>query len=158
MEDASSIMSGEKKEAKSKIIEERIQKFSANKYAQSSKASSLGRTIIYAIIGLIWALSYKPDSGFSAFDNIVLGIAFFLALVYLFVDISHYFADTIGYDRLSTRLESPYETDTEEILKEFSEAESLKLEKRSLLHFKCKFIFMIITVVVFVSGMILEIM
>lgn len=60
----------------------------------SSKARSVGRNLVYSIIACSWTLSYI-DKAFVPTENIKWALA--LALIYLFLDLTHYVLMTAVY-------------------------------------------------------------
>lgn len=74
-------------------------------YTQSGKVSSTSRTIIYSIIGTIWIIIYN-STPHKIEINSLLVVALIMSFIYLLLDISHYFIDTIRYRRESFRLDN----------------------------------------------------
>lgn len=64
-------------------------------YKQSSKFSTLARTLVFGIIGTIWILSYS-EQGFSPNNNWQIW-TLIVGFVYLAVDVCHYFWDSCFY-------------------------------------------------------------
>ena len=64
-------------------------------YAQSSKFSTLARTLVFGIIGTIWILSYSTN-GFNPSNNCLLW-SLIVSFLYLAVDECHYFWDSCFY-------------------------------------------------------------
>ena len=64
-------------------------------YAQSSKFSTLARTLVFGIIGTIWILSYSKD-GFTPSNNCLFW-SLIVSFLYLAVDLCHYFWDSCFY-------------------------------------------------------------
>ena len=64
-------------------------------YAQSSKFSTLARTLVFGIIGTIWILSYSTD-GFNPNNDCLLW-SLIVSFLYLAVDLCHYFWDSCFY-------------------------------------------------------------
>ena len=64
-------------------------------YAQSSKFSTLARTLVFGIIGTIWILSYSTN-GFNPSNNCLLW-SLIVSFLYLAVDLCHYFWDSCFY-------------------------------------------------------------
>lgn len=60
----------------------------------SSKARSVGRNLVYSIIACSWTMSYVNNS-FVPTDKIKWALA--LALIYLFLDLTHYVLMTAVY-------------------------------------------------------------
>lgn len=66
-------------------------------YAQSSKFSTLTRTLVFGIIGTIWILSYSTN-GFTPSNNCLLW-SLIVSFLYLAVDLCHYLGDSCFYRR-----------------------------------------------------------
>lgn len=64
-------------------------------YSQSSKFSTLARSIVLGVIGTIWVISYTHN-GFVLATNWLLA-SLISSFVYLAMDIIHYFSDTCFY-------------------------------------------------------------
>lgn len=131
-------------------LKEAIKDCSEYKYSQSSKVSSLGRTIIYAIIGLVWAISYTPNEGFYLQNNL-LAIAFYCALFYLILDLAHYFIDTIAYHSIAHRLERGVGSKNS-LVKE-SNKRMRRIEISSFCFLVCKFFLILVISSLFLLGM-----
>ena len=118
-------------------------------YSQSSKFSSLSRTIVYSLIGVIWIVSYT-ETGFMLPNNTLLG-ALILGFIYLSVDIIHYFCDTCFYRSATSFLqENP-------LSKEMIEYHNKRMRKNGLRSFRwiiAKFSLLLIFVFIFFIGFI----
>ena len=132
------------------LFEKEIKECAGHKYAQSSKVSSLCRFIIYAILALVWPLSYVSNKGFN-FTNIFLIIALLGSLAYLLLDIIHYFTDSVAYHSLAMTLQKG--DGDEQCLRWYYEVQSEKIGCRSSRFLTCKFIFMLVISVFFITGM-----
>ena len=64
-------------------------------YSQSSKFSSVSRTLVFGVIGTIWFLIYTD--GRLSVPNICLFISLVLGLIFLLVDVIHYYLDSVSY-------------------------------------------------------------
>lgn len=72
-------------------------------YQQSSKFSSVSRNLVLGIIGTIWVLTYAD--GKLSIPNKYLLCSLILGLLFLLVDVIHYFWDAISYQREIYRLD-----------------------------------------------------
>ena len=140
---------------KSPYLNDELKSCSTYKYSQSSKVSSLARTIVYAIIGLIWTFFYSPNDGFSI-KSTYLFVVFCLALLYLVLDITHYFVDTIGYHKMAYELEQSGKD--EEILQKYYAEQSKQIERNSLVLFIIKYCFALSLAIAFSIGILIEIL
>lgn len=66
-------------------------------YSQSSKFSDASRGLIIGIIGTVWIMSFKENV--ILFANKLVFISFIFGLIYLAVDVIHYYSDTLSYYR-----------------------------------------------------------
>ena len=64
-------------------------------YSQSSKFSSLARSLVLGVIGTIWVISYTHN-GFVLATNWLLA-SLISSFVYLAIDVIHYFSDACFY-------------------------------------------------------------
>lgn len=64
-------------------------------YSQSSKFSKAARALVLGIIGAIWMVSYEDGNFF--FANIFVFISLFFGLLYLCIDVLHYYLDSRSY-------------------------------------------------------------
>ena len=128
-------------------IEEKQKECQEYHYSQSSKVSTLARTIVYGIIGTLWILIYS--------DNIYrepclwIKIALGLSFSYLLMDLAHYFWDSCNYRKEYFRLEQ--ERNRDGILHRHEEYMD-GVSKRSFLLLKVKFISVFIISIVFLIG------
>lgn len=72
-------------------------------YAQSSKFSSVSRNLILGIIGTIWVITYSD--GNLKISNYWLFGSLIVALLFLLVDVIHYYWDTISYHNEQYKLD-----------------------------------------------------
>ena len=112
-------------------------------YSQSSKASSLSRTIIYGIIGTCWILIYA-DNEFHE-PCILLEIALASSFIYLLLDLIHYFTDSCSYRKEYFRLNDDLTADRHEKYMD-------KVSKRSFYILIMKFGLAIVIAVIFIIG------
>jgi len=75
-------------------------------YAQSSKVSTLARTIVYGIIGTIWVIVYSSSTKQLELPCTILMICLASCFVYLLFDMIHYFADAVCYREESFRMDN----------------------------------------------------
>lgn len=140
------IMDGNPRE----LFEKEIKECAGAKYTQSSKVSSLCRYIIYAVLAMVWPLSYESDKGF-VLTNVFLIIALLGALLYLLLDIVHYYTDSIAYHSLAMTLQKG--NGDEQCLRWYYEVQTEKIGCRSTRFLTCKFVFMLVVAACFVAGM-----
>lgn len=120
-------------------------------YKQSSKVSQLIRNIIYAIIGTIWVMIYK-DPGVQS-PGAMLTLTLGSCLLYLLVDLIHYFADACSYRVETFRLDR--DCNREGIL--FRHEEYMdRVSKRSFIMLCVKFGLIILIAVIFVWGILAQ--
>lgn len=74
-------------------LDDLIKSSNNSKYNQSSKLSDICRYWMYALIGIIWSMSYN-DHQFVIKDSWVLS-AFTFAIAFHIIDIAHYLSSTI---------------------------------------------------------------
>lgn len=87
-------------EERKEKLQEETQQFM---YAQSSKFSSVSRSLIFGILGTIWVLTYKE--GRMTIPNDFLLSSLMLCLLYLFSDVIHYYTDSRAYKKELYRLD-----------------------------------------------------
>lgn len=112
-------------------------------YAQSSKFSTLARTLVFGIIGTIWILSYSTNR-FNPSNNCLLW-SLIVSFLYLAVDLCHYFWDSCFYRSEYFKFEKE---------KDISEHDS-RMSKRSQLSYRAiwiKFIIFIFVCGLFIWG------
>jgi len=132
------------------LFEKEIKECAEYKYAQSSKVSSLCRYIVYAVLALVWPLSYESDQGF-VLTNVFLIIVLLGSLLYLLLDIVHYYTDSIAYHSLAMTLQKGKED--EQCLRRYYEVKSEKIGRRSTRFLTYKFVFMLVIALCFIAGM-----
>jgi len=121
-------------------------------YQQSSKFSSVSRSLIFGIIGTIWVLTYAE--GKIHVPNYWLLFSLISGLLFLLTDVIHYFWDSMSYQRELYRLDK-YECQEE--LDKIHEKIMDKINKRSNGFLVVKFIILIISSVLFTCGLYLKI-
>lgn len=118
-------------------------------YDQSSKFSSVSRTLIFGIIGTIWVITYSE--GMLHIPNYGLLISLIFGLLYMLTDVFHYFLDSVSYHKEIYDLDN-YER--QEDLDKIHEPKMDKINKRSYLFLIIKFVILIIAAVLFTAGLI----
>ena len=73
-------------------------------YSQSSKLSSVSRNMIIGILGTIWVMTYSE--GKMTIPNPYLFYALLASLLFMALDVFHYFWDSISYHRQQYKLDS----------------------------------------------------
>lgn len=121
-------------------------------YQQSSKFSSVSRSLILGIIGTLWVLTYTE--GKLRVPNFWLLSSLIGCLLFLFVDVIHYFWDSMSYQCELYRLDK-YKTQKE--LDEDHEDIMDYINKRSNCFLVAKFIILIISSWLFAYGLYLKI-
>ena len=112
-------------------------------YAQSSKFSTLARTLVFGIIGTIWILSYSTN-GFNPSNNCLLW-SLIVSFLYLAVDVCHYFWDSCFYRSEYFNFEKE-----KEILKHDERME--ERARKSFNSLIAKFAILIIICILFIVG------
>ena len=118
-------------------------------YSQSSKFSSVSRSLILGILATIWVFIYTD--GKLSITNKVLLYALIAGILYLTIDILHYFLDSISYHREQYRLD---EFKTTEDLNERHEPFMDGVNKRSYAFFITKFVVLCLTSILFITNVI----
>ena len=128
-------------------------------YSQSSKVSSIARTVVMGIIGTVWVLIYSDSTRSFNADNINLLIVMSLCFIYLLVDIGHYFRDAVAYRRESLRLHPEDECYQDRDI-DWGEYESRMVgyTECSYRWFVTKFVFLCVISVYFITIMIIMIL
>lgn len=65
----------------------------------SASASTIGRNIIWALVGTVWFLIYNKEDGKVFIPNGWIGFSFFLSFVYLSLDYFQYVLNTLIYQK-----------------------------------------------------------
>ncbi len=118
-------------------------------YGQSSKFSSVSRSLIFGILATIWVFIYTD--GELSITNHVLLYALISGILYLVIDILHYFLDSLSYHKEQYRLDKYSNTeDIDNLHEPFMDS----VNKRSFGFFITKFIVLSITSVLFITNII----
>lgn len=119
-------------------------------YSQSSKFSSVSRNLIFGTMGTIWAFSFT--NGEITINNVYLMIALLLCVLYLMLDVIHYYTDTNSYNKEQYNLDN-YKDD-----KELNKHEKTmdSINKRSNRFIVWKFRVLIVTSIMFVIGLLCQ--
>lgn len=115
-------------------------------YSQSSKFSSVSRNLIFGAMGTIWAFSFT--NGEITINNVCLMIALLLSVLYLFLDVIHYYTDTNSYNKEQYNLDK-YKND-EDLVKHEKTMDSIN--QRSNHFIVWKFRVLIVASLMFVIG------
>ncbi len=95
-------------------------------YSQSSKLSSVSRNLTFGILGTIWVMTFSE--GKMTIPNPYLFYALLTSLLFMVVDVVHYFWDSISYHQQQYELDK-YTTDKE--IDKIHEGKMDKINKRS---------------------------
>lgn len=133
-------------EEKRQKLQDETQDF---KYQQSSKFSSVSRNLVLGIIGTNWFLTYVD--GKLRIPNIYLFISLLLGLMFLFVDVIHYFWDSMSYQKELYSLDK-YKTKQE--LENKHEPRMNAINKRSHKFIIAKFVLLLTASAFFFIGLI----
>ena len=117
------------------------------KYSQSSKFSSVSRTLVLGIMGTTWILTYTD--GKLYIPNLYLSASLFICLLFLLVDVIHYYSDSISYQRELCKLD---QYRTVEDLDKTHEKTMNTINKRSNRFIVAKFWILICASVLFFIG------
>ena len=118
-------------------------------YQQSSKFSSVSRNLVLGIIGTNWFLTYVD--GKLRIPNRYLFASLLLGLIFLLVDVIHYFVDSVSYQKELCSLDK-YETEQE--LESKHEPEMDQINKRSHWFIIAKFVLLVFASALFFFGLI----
>lgn len=118
-------------------------------YSQSSKFSSVSRSLVFGILATIWVFIYTD--GELSITNQVLLYALIAGVLYLTIDILHYFLDSISYHKEQYRLD---EYRTIEDLNDRHEPFMDVVNKRSYAFFITKFVILCLTAIFFITNVI----
>ena len=116
-------------------------------YSQSSKLSSVSRNLIFGILGTIWIMTYAE--GKLTIPNPQLFYALLFSLLFMAVDVLHYFMDSISYHRQQYKLDT-YKTDEE--LRYIYDRDMDGINKRSHRFILWKTIVLTLASIIFVWG------
>lgn len=117
-------------------------------YSQSSKFSSVSRSLIFGIIGTIWVITYSD--GHMRIPNWALLFSLLAGLLFLFSDVIHYYSDSVSYEDEQNRFDN-YKTP--EDLDNKHEPEMDRINKRSHIFINIKFVILIICSILFIVGL-----
>ena len=118
------------------------------RYSQSSKFSSVSRTLILGIIGTIWAIILKSENG--SVCHPLLTTSLLLAIAYLVCDVQHYYQDSKNYFERQFQLDkAATNADLER-----HDSEMDDLSKKSQNYVKWKYRLLRISVMAFILGII----
>ena len=141
------------KQRKDKMFEEKKEKLQKETqeymYAQSSKFSSVSRSLIFGIIGTIWVITYTE--GQLCIPNFALFISLLSGIVYLVIDVIHYYTDSKSYEDEQNKFDS-YKK--QEDLEETHENEMNRINERSHSFIKYKLAVLAICAILFFYGLI----
>ena len=142
----------EAKQRKDKKFEEKKEKLQKETqeymYAQSSKFSSVSRTLIFSIIGTIWVITYSE--GQLRIPNYALFFSLFFGIVYLIIDVFHYYTDSKSYEDEQNRFDN-YEK--QEDLDKKHEEEMNRINERSHRFIKFKMTILVVCSILFLFGL-----
>ena len=136
----------EKKQDRKQELLDETQNFM---YQQSSKFSSVSRNLVLGIIGTIWFLTYVD--GKLSIPNPWLFCCLLLGLLFLLIDVIHYYWDSISYQSELYQL-NEYNTP-----KEFDDNHELKMDrinKRSHRFIVAKFWMLMMASILFGFGIV----
>lgn len=119
-------------------------------YQQSSKFSSVSRNLVLGIIGTNWFLTYVD--GKLRIPNLYLFASLLLGLMFLLVDVIHYFGDSVSYQKELYSLDG-YKTEQDLIDKHESKMD--KINKRSHIFIVTKFSLLVFASILFFIGLII---
>lgn len=140
------------KQRKDKTFEENREKLQKEtqkyKYDQSSKFSSVSRSLIFGIIGTIWVITYSD--GNMHIPNWALLFSLLAGLLYLFSDVVHYYSDSISYEKEQNQLD--YYKKQEE-LDNIHEPIMDRINRRSNFFIHFKFAILIVCAIFFIVGL-----
>ena len=122
-------------------------------YSQSSKFSSVSRSLVFGMIGTIWVITYTDKT--IDLPNYWLLFSLFVCLLFLLADVVHYFWDSMSYQSELYRMES-YKT--QEDLDEKHEKRMDVINNRSHYFIVAKFIILLISALLFFIGIICKIL
>lgn len=121
-------------------------------YSQASNVSSISRNLVMGMIATVWVVSYID--GKFVLPNKCLVCAMAIAFAYLLMDVIHYYTDARFYHKGTLSLEKHYGNPS--FLKKVYNDGMIAHAKKSQRWFVGKFYLFLLTVVVFLVGMVLE--
>lgn len=116
-------------------------------YSQSSKLSSVSRNLIFGILGTIWIMTYAE--GKLTISGPQLFYALLFSLLFMAVDVLHYFMDSISYHRQQYKLDT-YKTYEE--LRNVYDRDMDRINKRSHKFIIGKTLILMLASIMFVWG------
>ena len=134
-------------EEKKQKLQEETQEFM---YQQSSKFSSVSRNLVLGIIGTNWFLTYVD--GKLRIPNLCLFVSLLLGLIFLLVDVVHYFWDSMSYQKELYSLDK-YKTEQE--LENKHEPRMNAINKRSHRFINAKLCILALASILFFIGLII---
>lgn len=134
-------------EEKKQKLQEETQEFM---YQQSSKFSSVSRNLVLGIIGTNWFLTYVD--GKLRIPNLCLFVSLLLGLIFLLVDVVHYFWDSMSYQNELYSLDR-YRTEQDLIDKHESKMDVIN--KRSHRFINAKLCILALASILFFIGLII---
>lgn len=137
---------------KKDTYEDLLKKSNTILYEQSSKVSTICRSVIYAMFATIWAISYE-DGCFNIPQGIML-YTLGTCIVFLFIDVLHYFIETCFHFR-TTQVVFRFRVQSDGI-NEADKKRFVRNSKRSFRFIIYKFAITIIAMVMFGYSVIIE--
>ena len=142
----------EAKQRKDKTFEEKREKLQKETqeymYSQSSRFSSVSRSLIFGIIGTIWVITYSD--GHMRIPNWALLFGLLAGLLFLFSDVIHYYSDSVSYEKEQNQFD---DYKTQEDLDNKHEPIMDRINKRSHIFINTKFVILIICSILFIVGL-----
>ena len=120
-------------------------------YCQSSKFSSVSRSLIFGILATIWVFVYTD--GELSITNHHLLYALISGILYLIIDILHYFLDSVSYHK------EQYQLDKYKSIQELDECHEPFMDyvnNRSYFFFITKFVVLCLTSILFITNIVLR--
>ena len=118
-------------------------------YQQSSKFSSVSRTLVLGILGTIWVITYSEGNLFI--PNFWFFSSILLEILFLMVDVIHYYLDSMSYYNESNKLDEYKSMDD---LNKNHEPEMDAISKRGHRFIVAKFWILMVAAVLFIIGII----
>ncbi len=118
------------------------------RYSQSSKFSSVSRTLIFGIIGTVWTIILNSEKG-SICHPLLTG-SLLLSIVYLIFDVQHYYKDSKNYyNRQFELCKATTNADLDD-----HDIKMDELSKNSQCYVKWKYWLLWLSVITFLIGMV----
>lgn len=118
------------------------------RYSQSSKFSSVSRTLILGIIGTIWTIILNSEKGSTCHP--LLTLALLLSILYLVCDVRHYYKDSKNYFERQFKLSKA--TTNADLDEHDIQMDNLSIQSQR--YVKMKYWILCISVMSFLVGMI----